>query len=56
LPKRNRTKEKGTLIALLPKIKLSGGADENLLRSDTHLLYPPNSLFFGGDQMGRGGN
>jgi len=50
--KRNRTKEKATLIALLPKTKLSGGVGEYSLRSDTRLLHPPNSLVFGGDNMG----
>jgi len=51
--KRNRTKEKATLIALLPKIKLCGGVGENSLRSDTRPLNPPNSLIFGGDNMGK---
>tara|TARA_R110001592_G_scaffold170807_1_gene408526 strand:- start:375656 stop:375817 length:162 start_codon:yes stop_codon:yes gene_type:complete len=50
--KRNRTKEKATLIALLPKTKLFDGVDENSLRSDTHPLIPSNRLFFGGDNMG----
>jgi hypothetical protein len=52
LPKRNRTKEKGTLIALLPKTKLCGGVGDNSLRSNTRPLIPPNSIIFGGDNMG----
>jgi len=53
--KRNRTKEKATLIACLPKAKLFNGVDENSLRSDTHPLIPSNSLIFGGDKMGMWG-
>ena len=43
---------KATLIALFPKVKLCGGVDENSLRSDTRPLNPPNSLIFGGNNMG----
>jgi len=50
--KRNRTKENATLIALLPKIKLSGGVGKTRYRSNTCPLIPPNSLIFGGDNMG----
>jgi hypothetical protein len=50
--KRNRTKEKATLIACFPKTKRFDGVDENSLRSNTHPLIPPNSLVFGGDNMG----
>jgi hypothetical protein len=44
---------KATLIALFPKTNRFDGVNENSLRSDTHPLLPSNSLFFGGDDMGR---
>tara|TARA_R110001606_G_scaffold399222_1_gene582280 strand:+ start:1943 stop:2113 length:171 start_codon:yes stop_codon:yes gene_type:complete len=53
--KRNRTKEKATLIALIPNTKLCGGVSENSLRSNTRPLNPPNSLVFGGDKKGSEG-
>ncbi len=49
--KRNRTKQKASLIALFPKIKLCVGVDNNSLDLDTCPLMPPNSLVFGGNIM-----
>tara|TARA_R110001606_G_scaffold399222_1_gene582279 strand:+ start:1661 stop:1861 length:201 start_codon:yes stop_codon:yes gene_type:complete len=46
---------KASLIALSPyiqKLNYLMGVDENSLRSNTRPLHPPNSLVFGGDNMG----
>ena len=44
---------KATLIALFPKTKLFSGRGRKLANAQTLVHFiPPNSLFFGGDNMG----